>query len=154
MKGIILAGGTGSRMMPCTKVTNKHLLPVYNKPMIYYPLQTLINAGIKDILIVSGPGHAGHYVNLLGSGRNFGVKLSYEVQDEAGGIAQALGLAEGFSDNENICVILGDNIFQDNIREHINNFDKGCKLFLKGVDIESARRFGIAVVNEDKVIYV
>ena len=106
MKGIILAGGTGSRLMPLTKVTNKHLLPVYNKPMIYYPLQTLIDAGIKDILIVSGPGHAGHFVNLLGSGKKFGVKISYEIQDEAGGIAQALGLAEDFADNNPICVIL------------------------------------------------
>jgi len=143
MKGIILAGGTASRMLPLTKVTNKHLLPVYNKPMIYYPLQTLIDAGIKEILIVSGPGHAGHFVNLLGSGREFGVKLSYEIQDEAGGIAQALGLAEDFADNGNICVILGDNIFQDNIKDHVDSFTEGCKLFLKEVDMISAKRFGV-----------
>ena len=154
MKGVILAGGTGSRMMPCTKVTNKHLLPVYNKPMIYYPLLTLINAGIKDILIVSGPGHAGDFVNLLGSGKEFGAKLSYEVQDEAGGIAQALGLAEKFVENDSICVILGDNIFQDNVKEHVDNFNNGCKIFLKRVDIDAAKRFGIAVVENDKVIYV
>ena len=154
MKGIILAGGTGSRMLPCTKVTNKHLLPVYDKPMIYYPLKTLIDAGIKDILIVSGPGHAGDFVNLLGSGKDFGVKLSYEVQDEAGGIAQALGLAEDFSDNGNICVILGDNIFQNNVKDHVEHFEKGCKIFLKEVDIESARRFGIALVEGSNVKYV
>ena len=106
VKGRILAGGSGSRLHPCTKVTNKHLLPVYNKPMIYYPLQTLIDAEIKEILIISGPGHAGHFVNLLGSGKEFGVKLSYEMQDEAGGIAQALGLAEDFVDQENVVVIL------------------------------------------------
>jgi glucose-1-phosphate thymidylyltransferase len=98
MKGIILAGGTGSRLYPLTKVTNKHLLPVYDKPMIYYPLQTLIDAGIAEILIVSGRGHAGHFLELLGSGSEWGASFTYEIQDEAGGIAQALGLAEGFAD--------------------------------------------------------
>src|SRR3989338_3023736 len=98
VKGIILAGGTGSRMYPCTKVTNKHLLPVHNKPMIYYPLQTLISAGIKEILIISGTEHAGDFLRLLGSGKEFGIRLSYEIQDEAGGIAQALSLAETFAD--------------------------------------------------------
>ncbi|GAF97291.1 unnamed protein product, partial [marine sediment metagenome] len=114
MKGIILAGGSGTRLVPLTKVTNKHLLPVYNKPMIYYPLEILITSGIKNILIVSGPGHAGHFLNLLGSGKEFGVKLSYEVQGEAGGIAQALGLAEDFADEGRVAVILGDNIYGDN----------------------------------------
>jgi glucose-1-phosphate thymidylyltransferase len=133
MKGVILAGGTGSRLMPLTKVTNKHLLPVYDKPMIYYPLQTLINAGIKEILIVSGPGHAGHFVNLLGSGKEFGVKLSYEIQDEAGGIAQALGLAEDFADNEPVCVILGDNILEDNI--DASDFKEGAR-FKMQTDLE------------------
>ena len=159
MKGIILAGGTGSRMFPCTKVTNKHLLPVYDKPMVYYPLYTLINAGIKEILIVSGPGHAGHFVNLLGSGKEFGVKLSYEVQDEAGGIAQALGLAEDFADNESIVVILGDNIFEENIKDFVKAFEtqqqsQGARIFLKEVDMKSAKRFGIALVEGDKVSYV
>ncbi|MEK6871757.1 MAG: sugar phosphate nucleotidyltransferase [Nanoarchaeota archaeon] len=157
MKGIILAGGNGTRMMPCTKVTNKHLLPVYNKPMIYYPLQTLADAGIRDILIISGRGHAGHFVNLLGSGKEFGARLSYEIQEEAGGIAQALALAEDFAENENIVVILGDNIFEDSIKEHVEAFNKqsqGCRIFLKEVGMKAARRFGIAVVEKEKVIYV
>lgn len=157
MKGIILAGGTGSRMMPCTKVTNKHLLPVYNKPMIYYPLFTLINAGIKEIMIVSGPGHAGHFLNLLGSGSEFGIKLTYEVQEKAGGIAEALGLAEDFADNENVTVLLGDNIFEDNILEHVKSFESqktGAQIFLKEVSIDDAKRFGIATVSNNKVDYV
>lgn len=157
MKGIILAGGTGYRMLPCTKITNKHLLPVYNKPMIYYPLLTLINAGIKDILIISGPGHAGHFVNLLGSGREFNARINYEVQDEAGGIAQALGLAENFADNEPVIVVLGDNIFEDKIKEYIEKFSQqqvGCRIFLKEVGLKAAQRFGIAVVEGDKVTYV
>ena len=154
MKGVILAGGTGSRLYPCTKVTNKHLLPVYDKPMIYYPLKTLVEVGIKDILIVSGTGHAGDFVNLLGSGKEFGIRLNYEIQDEAGGIAQALALAESFSDNESVIVILGDNIFEDNIKKYIQNFDVGCKIFLKEVGIKAAKRFGVAVVENNKVVNV
>ncbi|MCB9358698.1 NTP transferase domain-containing protein [Candidatus Woesearchaeota archaeon] len=151
MKGVILAGGNGTRLSPCTKVTNKHLLPVYNKPMIYYPLQTLIDMGIKDILIVSGPGHAGHFVNLLGSGKEFGIKISYEVQDNAGGIAQALSLAEDFADNENISVILGDNIFED--RFQVDNFKDGALIFLK--EVEDANRFGVATLDQNnKVISI
>ncbi len=150
MKGIILAGGTGSRLMPLTKVTNKHLLPVYNKPMIYYPLQALIDAGIKDILIVSGPGHAGDFVNLLGSGKEFGVRLSYEVQDEAGGIAQALGLAEDFADDESVCVILGDNIFEDKIE--VIDFKEGARIFLK--EVSDPQRFGVAEVSYEKVLNI
>lgn len=147
MKGVILAGGTGSRLYPLTKVTNKHLLPVYDKPMIYYPLQTLIDAGIKDIMIVSGRGHAGHFLELLGSGAEFGVKFTYEIQDHAGGIAQALGLAEDFADNDNITVILGDNIFQDNIKTAVQKFDGGAHIFLKSVP--DAHRFGVAEVNSN-----
>jgi len=157
MKGVILAGGTGSRLYPCTKVTNKHLLPVYNKPMIYYPLRTLIDAGIKDILIVSGPGHAGDFVNLLGSGREFGVSLKYEIQDEAGGIAQALALAEDFSKNEKIAVILGDNIYEENMKDFVQDFERhgdGAKIFLKEVGLKAAMRFGVAVVENDKVVSV
>jgi len=146
MKGIILAGGTGSRLYPLTKVTNKHLLPVYNKPMIYYPIQTLIDAGIKDIMIVSGRGHAGHFLELLGSGSDLGVRFTYEIQDEAGGIAQALGLARDFADEENVVVILGDNIFQDNILKVVQSFDFGAHIFLK--QVSDAERFGVAEIDE------
>ena len=148
MKGIILAGGTGSRLYPLTKVTNKHLLPVYNKPMIYYPLQTLLDAGIYDIMIVSGRGHAGHFLELLGSGTEFGAHFTYEIQDEAGGIAQALNLAEDFADDDNVAVILGDNIFQDNIKEIVQSFTSGGHIFLKKVS--DAARFGVAEVDKDK----
>lgn len=150
MKGIILAGGTGSRLYPLTKVTNKHLLPVYDKPMIFYPIQTLISAGIKEIMIVSGRGHAGHFLELLGSGADLGVKFTYEIQEEAGGIAQALGLAESFADDDDVTVILGDNIFQDNIQQDVSNFKGGAKIFLKTVP--DAHRFGVAELNGDKVV--
>jgi len=148
MKGIILAGGTGSRLYPLTKVTNKHLLPVYDKPMIYYPLQTLLTAGIKDIMIVSGRGHAGHFLELLGSGADFGARFTYEIQDEAGGIAQALSLAEDFADDDDVAVILGDNIFQDNVTDTIQSFRSGAHIFLKPVPY--AARFGVAEVDEDR----
>ncbi|OPY27808.1 MAG: Bifunctional protein GlmU [Methanocella sp. PtaU1.Bin125] len=146
MKGVILAGGTGSRLFPLTKVTNKHLLPVYDEPMIYYPLKTLVGAGIKDVLIVSGRGHVGHFLELLGSGADIGVRLSYEIQKEAGGIAQALGLAEHFADGDNVTVILGDNIFEDNVREDIASFKTGARIFLKKV--YDPGRFGVADVDE------
>jgi glucose-1-phosphate thymidylyltransferase len=152
MKGIILAGGTGSRLLPLTKVTNKHLLPVYDKPMIYYPLETLINAGIRDIMIVSGRGHAGHFLELLGSGYEFGVKLTYEIQETAGGIAQALGLASHWADNDPVAVILGDNIFQDNVIADITSFRKGAKIFLK--EVPDAHRFGVAELGTDHVISI
>lgn len=155
MKGIILAGGSGSRLHPLTKVTNKHLLPVYNKPMIFYPLNTLKEAGIKEILIVSGPGHAGHFLNLLGSGREFGVKLTYEIQEEAGGIAQALGVAQDFSDEGKIAVILGDNIFEDNFFQEINGFaagENGAMVFLK--EVSDPERFGVASVEGNKIIKI
>jgi len=148
MKGVILAGGTGSRLMPLTKVTNKHLLPVYDKPMIYYPLQTLIDMGIKEILVVSGPEHAGHFLNLLGSGKEFGVRFSYEIQDKAGGIAQALGLAESFADEESVTVILGDNIIEDRI--DISDYKNGAMVFLK--EVEDANRFGVAELKGEHVV--
>ena len=150
MKGIILAGGNGSRLYPLTKVTNKHLLPVYDKPMIYYPLQTLIDAGVKEIMIVSGKGHAGDFLELLGSGSEFGIRITYEIQDEAGGIAQALGLAESWACGENVAVILGDNIFQENIREDVEAFDEGARIFLK--EVPDAHRFGVAELCGDQVI--
>lgn len=147
MKGVILAGGTGSRLYPLTKVTNKHLLPVYDKPMIFYPIQTLIDAGIKEIMIVSGRGHAGHFLELLGSGADLGVKFTYEIQEEAGGIAQALYLAKDFVDNDNVTVILGDNIFQDKINDTVHHFNSGAQIFLKNVP--DAHRFGVAEIEEE-----
>lgn len=144
MKGVILAGGTGSRLLPLTQVTNKHLLPIYNKPMIFYPLQTLINMGVKDILVVSGIEHCGHILQLLGSGKDFDVNISYKVQDMAGGIAQALGLAESFVNNDNVSVILGDNIYEDTF--DVTSFSSGAHFYLK--EVKDAHRFGVAdVVN-------
>lgn len=155
MKGIILAGGTGSRLFPLTKVTNKHLLPVYDKPMIYYPLETLKKAGLDNILIVSGKGHAGHFLELLGDGRKLGVHISYAVQEEPGGIAQALGLTEDFSDNQKVVVILGDNILEDNISKAVLDFEKqekGAKIFLKEVD--NPQSFGVAEIDGDKIVSI
>ena len=154
MKGIILAGGNGTRLAPLTKVTNKHLLPIYDKPMIYYPLEVMRKAGIENILIVSGKGHSGHFLNLLGSGKEFGARLSYEVQEEAGGIAQALGLAEDFADGENIAVILGDNVFQDNLASAVKSFDgqKGAKIFLK--QVHDPHRFGVAEMRDGKILSI
>ncbi|MDD1696564.1 MAG: NTP transferase domain-containing protein [Methanoregula sp.] len=152
MKGVILAGGTGSRMYPLTKVTNKHLLPVYDKPMIYYPLQTLVNAGIKEIMIVSGRGHAGHFLELLGSGMEFGVQLTYEIQEKAGGIAEALGLAENWVDDDPIAVILGDNIFEDSIDADVTSFRKGARIFLK--EVTDAQRFGVAEIDGNRVVSI
>lgn len=154
MKGIILAGGRATRLMPVTKVTNKHLLPVYDQPMIYYPLKTLIEAGVKDILIISGAEHAGHFLNLLGSGKDFGVELTYRVQDQAGGIAHALALAERFVGDDHSAVILGDNIFSDNttVAKAIKEFakeEKGARVFLKKVS--DAQRFGVADVKGAKI---
>jgi glucose-1-phosphate thymidylyltransferase len=152
MKGIILAGGTGSRLYPLTKVTNKHLLPVYDKPMIYYPLQTLMDAGIKDIMIVSGRGHAGHFLELLGSGADFGVHFTFEIQEKAGGIAEALGLAEDFADKEDVAVILGDNIFQDNVYKAVESFKSGARIFLK--EVPDAKRFGVAEIKRKRIISI
>lgn len=155
MKGVILAGGTGSRLSPLTKVTNKHLLSVYNKPMVYYPLFSLKQAGITNVLIVSGKGHAGTFLELLGSGSQFGMKLSYEVQEEAGGIAQALGLAEDFVGTEKVVVILGDNVIEDDLGADVENFDKserGGRIFLKKV--HNPECYGVAEVNDNKIISI
>lgn len=147
-----MAGGTGSRLYPLTKVTNKHLLGVYNKPMIYYPLFSLKKAGIRDILIISGKGHAGHFLELLGSGGQFGLRLTYEVQEEAGGIAHALSLAEKFTDGEKICVILGDNLFQDDIKNPAIDFElqpKGAKIFIKKVS--NPESYGVPTIDGNKI---
>ena len=156
MKGIILAGGTGSRMLPLTKIMNKHLLPIYNKPMIYYPLETLINAGIKDILIITGGNSPGDFLKLLGNGKSFGLKeLHYTYQEGSGGIAQALGLAEDFADNGKVVVILGDNIFEDNISQAVKDFEKqklGIKLFVKKVP--DPERFGVAEIKNKKIVNI
>lgn len=147
MKGIILAGGTGSRLMPLTRVTNKHLLPIYDKPMIMFPLQTLIDAGITEIMIVSGKGHAGHFLELLGSGEEIGANLSYAVQERADGIAGALKLAKRFVGGDNITVILGDNIFEDKF--DISKFSDGARIHLKKVPDNDAERFGVAELDKD-----
>lgn len=152
MKGIILAGGNGRRLNPLTDVTNKHLLPVYDKPMIFYPLQTLLSAGIKDILIVTGKEYAGGFLKLLGSGREFGCKFTFEVQEDALGIAHALALARDFIDTESCAVILGDNIFEDDFALHMQKFRTGAHVFLK--EISDAARFGVAEVKEDKIITI
>ena len=146
MKGIILSGGSATRLMPCTKVTSKQLLPIYNRPMIYYPLNTLIKAGIKDILIIVAPEKAGDYLNLLGSGKEFGVRFTYEIQDKPRGLADAFIIGENFIDDDNVCMILGDNIFEDDLSEDIKNFKKGGKVFAKKV--HDPERF--AVVEFDK----
>src|ERR1700719_2244449 len=137
MKGVVLAGGTGSRLNPLTRVTNKHLLPVYNKPMVNYPIQTLVNAGIHEILLVTGGKNAGDFLRLWGNGRDFGLKhLNYAYQEGEGGIADALVLAEHFADGDTICVVLGDNIIENNIRQAVANFKKqgqGAMILLKEV---------------------
>src|SRR6202047_685920 len=149
MKGVVLAGGTGSRLNPLTRVTNKHLLPIYDKPMVYYPIQTLVNAGVHEILLVTGGKSAGEFLRLLGNGRQFGLKdLNYTYQEGEGGIAEALGLAEYFAAGETICVILGDNIIETNIRHAIESFKerkKGAKSLIK--EVADARRFGVAEIH-------
>lgn len=152
MKGVILAGGTGSRLMPLTKVTNKHLLPVYDKPMLYYPLKTLLDAGITEIMIVSGRGHAGHFLELLGSGTEWGAHFTFEIQETAGGIAHALGLAEHWANGEPITVVLGDNIFQDSIRDATKSFSSGAMIFLK--EVPDARRFGVVEIKGGRILSI
>ena len=154
MKGVILAGGLGKRLEPLTRITNKHLLPVYNKPMIYYPIQILVDAGIKDILIVTGGNHAGEFLHLLGNGKEFGLKhINYTYQKGEGGIAEALGLAEHFVDNSKVAVVLGDNIIEKSIKAYVDDFrkqEKGAKILLKEVD--DPERFGVPEIKSDKII--
>src|SRR3989344_7626810 len=141
MKGIILAAGEGTRLYPLTKTISKQLLPVYNKPMFFYPLQTLIQAGIKDVLIIISPRHAGDFLHLLGSGKEFGVKLTYEIQDRPDGLAQAFTIGESFIGKDNVTMILGDNIFEDDFSYAIKKFKKGGHVFAK--EVPDPERFGV-----------
>ncbi|UCD70776.1 MAG: NTP transferase domain-containing protein [Syntrophobacterales bacterium] len=156
MKGVILAGGLGMRLSPLTKITNKHLLPVYDKPMIYYPIQILINAGIEDILIVTGGNDAGDFLRLIGNGREFGLKhINYTYQEGHGGIADALSLAEFFADKQSICVVLGDNIIEKNIRGMVEAFKRqkhGAKILLK--EVPDPQRFGVPELDGDRVVRI
>jgi len=156
LKGVVLAGGLGTRLYPLTKVTNKHLLPVYNKPMIYYPILTLVEAGIKDILIVTGGNSAGDFLRLLGNGREFGLShLSFVYQEGEGGIAAALSLAEHFSENDKIVVILGDNIVEKSIKKEVEIFEKqpkGARILLK--EVENPERFGVAEIKDGKIVRI
>jgi glucose-1-phosphate thymidylyltransferase len=156
MKGIVLAGGLGTRLLPLTKVTNKHLLPIYNRPMIYYPIETLVKAGIREILIVTGGNSAGEFLRLLGNGKEFGLNhINYTYQEGEGGIAEALGLAEHFSDGKAVVVILGDNIIEDDISQAVKNFKKqgsGAKILLKAV--KDPERFGVAEIKGDRIVHI
>ena len=156
MKGVILAGGLGSRLYPLTKVTNKHLLPVYNEPMIYYPIRILVNAGIDDLLIVTGGNNAGDFLRLLENGNEFGLKhINYTYQQGEGGIAAALSLAEFFADNDKIVVVLGDNIIEGNIRAAVDKFrvqKEGARILLK--EVTDPQRFGVPVFEGEKIIRV
>ena len=156
MKGIVLAGGLGSRMYPLTKVTNKHLLPIYNKPMIYYPIETLVDAGIREILIVTGGKNAGDFLRLLGNGKEFGLRhLNYTYQEGEGGIAAALSLAEFFADGGPICVILGDNIVEKSIATYVRNFESqkiGARILLK--EVEDPQRFGVPEIQGDRIVRI
>jgi glucose-1-phosphate thymidylyltransferase len=153
MKGIVLAGGLGTRLYPLTKITNKHLLPIYNKPMIYYPIEAMVGAGIRDILIVTGGKYAGDFLQLLGNGKEFGLNhLNYAYQEGEGGIAAALSLAEFFADRNPICVILGDNIVEHSIAPYVQNFHKqesGARILLK--EVSDPQRFGVPEIREGKI---
>ncbi|TET17843.1 MAG: spore coat protein [Candidatus Cloacimonadota bacterium] len=154
MKGLILCGGLGTRLFPLTKITNKHLLPVYGKPMVYYPLATLVEAGIKDIMIVTGGNNAGDFLRLLGNGREFGLKhLNYTFQEKEGGIAEAVGLAQHFVGDDKVAIILGDNILEGSIKGAVDAFEnqeKGGKVFLK--EVEDPSQYGVAEIEGEKIV--
>ncbi|MBI5038099.1 MAG: NTP transferase domain-containing protein [Candidatus Kerfeldbacteria bacterium] len=150
MKGIILAGGRATRLRPLTKITSKQLLPVYNKPMIYYPLETLLQAGIKEILIIVAPEYAGHFLHLLGSGKEFGAKFTYEIQETPRGLADAFIVGEDFLNNDSVAMILGDNIFEDNFTEALQSFKKGGRIFAKKVP--DPERLGVVQFDEHKKV--
>lgn len=146
MKGIILAGGSGTRLRPLTKVTSKQLLPIYNKPMIFYPLETLLKAGIRDILIIVAPDHAGDFLKLLGSGREFGAKFTYEIQDKPEGLAQAFIIGKNFIGDDNVTLILGDNVFEDDFGQAITSFQSGGRVFAK--QVSDPERFGVVEFDD------
>jgi glucose-1-phosphate thymidylyltransferase len=153
VKGVVLAGGKATRLRPLTKVTNKHLLPIYDRPLIYYPLQAMARAGIRDVLVITNPEHAGHFIQLLGSGNEFGLKLAYELQEEAGGLAQAVGLAESFVGNERMLVLLGDNIFTHDLRPSVERFSaerQGAVIF--GVEMDHPEQYGVIEMDGERVI--
>lgn len=152
MKGIILAGGAGTRLHPLTKITSKQLLPIYNQPMIYYPLQTLLKAGIKDILIIVAPERAGDFLNLLGSGKEFGARFTYEIQDKPEGLAQAFLIGADFIGKDSCAMILGDNIFMDDLSDIVQNFKEGAKIFVK--EVPDPERFGVVELQDDKVVSI
>jgi glucose-1-phosphate thymidylyltransferase len=156
VKGIVLAGGTGSRLFPLTKITNKHLLPIFDKPMVYYPIQTLVDAGITDIMLVTGGRNSGDFLRLLGNGKEFGLKhLNYTYQEGEGGIAEALALCEHFADRDQVCVILGDNLIEGNIRGAVDDFrqqTRGSKIFLK--EVVDAQRFGVAELAGGRIVSI
>src|SRR5580693_2180214 len=156
MKGIVLAGGTGSRLFPLTKITNKHLLPIYDRPMIYYPIQTLVDAGIQDIMVVTGGRNSGDFLRLLANGKSFGLKhINYTYQEGEGGIAEALGLCEHFADGEKVCVVLGDNIVENSILAAADEFrkqEKGARVLLK--EVHDAERFGVAEISGDRIVNI
>lgn len=150
MKGIILAAGEGTRLYPLTKTISKQLLPVYNKPMFFYPLQTLIRAGIKEVLIIVGPRHAGDFLHLLGSGKDFGAKLTYEIQDRSNGLAEAFIIGENFIGKDSVAMILGDNIFEDDFGAAVKNFKKGAHIFAK--EVPDPGRFGVVKFDARGVV--
>ena len=151
MKGIVLAGGLGTRLYPLTFATNKHLLPIYDKPMIYYPIETLVKAGIDEVLVVTGGPYAGHFIRVLKNGKELGLKrLAYAYQEGEGGIAEALSLAENFAEGDSVCVILGDNTTDADISKEVKNFKEGAMIFLK--EVPDPKRFGVPVFDENKKI--
>lgn len=156
LKGVVLAGGLGKRLGPLTKITNKHLLPIYHQPMVYYPIQILAEAGIREILIVTGGNHAGEFLRLLGNGHQFGLKhIDYTYQEGEGGIAAALGLAEEFAEGKEIAVILGDNIIEKSIKEYVDKFkaqDTGARILIK--EVEDPERFGVVEFQDDKIVSI
>ncbi|UCB56907.1 MAG: NTP transferase domain-containing protein [Candidatus Omnitrophota bacterium] len=156
MKGIVLAGGLGKRLGPLTKITNKHLLPIFHQPMVYYPIQTLVEAGIRDILVVTGGNHAGEFLRLLGNGEQFGLKhINYTYQEGEGGIAAALGLAEHFAEGQKIAVILGDNIIEKSIKSHVDKFKnqkEGARIIIK--EVKDPHRFGVVELEDDKILSI